>query len=59
MKHRIGRIMCIGRAFGYDVGKISTGCLVLYLLLYVPLYVLLFLEKRNRFLRLRQHRSGV
>ena len=28
-KHRIGRIARIGPAFGYDVGKINAGCLVL------------------------------
>ena len=29
MKHRIGRILCVGLAFGYDIVKIGAGCLVL------------------------------
>jgi len=28
MKHHIGHSVHIGIAFGYDVGKISAGCLV-------------------------------
>ena len=38
MKHRIGRIVRIGPALGYDVGKMSAGRLV-YLFIYLFIIV--------------------